>query len=295
MDKNGKPFLKWAGGKTQLMDVIFQNLPSAKIDTFIEPFIGSGAISFKMLSLHPEIRVVMNDINSDLINVYKVIKDNVSELISELKQIENEYYSLTDIESKKELFYKIRTEYNKRECLYKENSIMYAVYFIFLNKTCFNGLYRVNSKNGFNVPFGKYNKPCICNEALLYTDSELLQRAIIINGDYSETLEYIKGETFFYFDPPYKPISETAKFNSYSADTFDDNQQIRLKEFCDSLSNKGFKFMLSNSDPKSVDSQNNFFDLLYSNYRIQRVDAKRNINSKGDSRGIIKELLITNY
>ncbi len=292
----GKPFLKWAGGKTQLIDIIFQNLPSNNIGTFIEPFIGSGAVAFRMLSLYPEIKVIINDINSDLINVYRVIKDNVSELITELKLLEKEYIS-KDIECKKEFFYEIRNEYNKRDNFYKKISIKNASYFIFLNKTCFNGLYRVNSKNGFNVPFGKYSNPCICNENLLNIDCELLQRAIILNGDYSLTFDYtsLDGDTLFYFDPPYKPISATSSFNSYSADIFDDSQQIRLKDFCDKLSSNNIKFILSNSDPKSVDIQNNFFDELYSNYKIQRVNAKRNINSKGNGRGEIKELLICNY
>lgn len=292
----GKPFLKWAGGKTQLLDIIYKNLPSSNIETFIEPFIGSGAVTFRMLSLHPNIRVVINDINSDLINVYRVIKSNVTELIAELKLLEKKYISL-DQEGKKEFFYEIRNEYNKRDSLYKGVSVQNAAYFIFLNRTCFNGLYRVNSKNRFNVPFGKYSNPCICNEDLLSIDSELLQRVTILNGDYSSTLDYASsdGNTLFYFDPPYKPISATSSFNSYSADIFDDNQQIRLKEFCDGLSSNNIKFLLSNSDPKSIDIQNNFFDTLYNAYRIQRVNAKRNINSKGSGRGEIKELLICNY
>lgn len=293
----GKPFLKWAGGKTQLMDIILQNLPHCNIGTFIEPFIGSGAVAFRMLSLYPDIRVIINDINSDLINVYRVIKENVTGLITELKLLEKEYNTSQDLECKKEFFYEIRNEYNKRDSSYKGVSIRNASYFIFLNKTCFNGLYRVNSKNGFNVPFGKYSNPCICNENLLNIDSSLLQRAIILNGDYSLTFDYasLDGDTLFYFDPPYKPISATSNFNSYSADTFDDTQQIRLKDFCDKLSSNNIKFILSNSDPKSVDAKNDFFDILYKEYQIQRVNAKRNINSKGNARGEIKELLICNY
>lgn len=292
----GRPFLKWAGGKTQLMDIIFRNLPPSNIEIFIEPFIGSGAIAFRMLSLYPNIKVIINDINLDLINVYRVIKDYVTELISELHFLEKEYKS-QDLEGKKIFFYKIRDEYNNRDSSDKEISIKNASYFIFLNKTCFNGLYRVNSKNKFNVPYGKYVNPCICNEALLNIDSKLLQRAIILNGDYSLTFDYanLDGKTLFYFDPPYKPISATSNFNSYSTDAFDDNQQIRLKKFCDKLSSHNIKFILSNSDPKSIDMQNAFFDTLYNGYNIQRVNAKRNISSKGDGRGEIKELLICNY
>lgn len=292
----GKPFLKWAGGKTQLLDVIFQSFPTNYIDTFIEPFIGSGAVTFRMLSLFPNIKVIINDINSDLINVYRVIKNNVVELITELKLLEKEYLS-QEQEGRKEFFYVIRNEYNKRNSNYPEISVLDASYFIFLNKTCFNGLYRVNSKNKFNVPFGKYVNPNICNEDLLNHDSELLQRVIILNGDYSMTFKYasLDGGTLFYLDPPYKPISTTSSFNSYSADTFDDHQQMRLKDFCDRLSLNNMKFILSNSDPKSVDIKNDFFDVLYNDYKVQRVHAKRNINSKGNCRGKIKELLICNY
>lgn len=294
--RNGKPFLKWAGGKGQLLEDIIANFPSCilDIDTFIEPFIGSGAVSFKMLTLYPHLNVIVNDINCDLINVYKAIKYKVSDLISELKYLQKEYLAF-DEENRKKLFYEIRSEYNGRNGNYKDVSVKLASYFIFLNRTCFNGLYRVNSKNGFNVPFGKYANPKICDEETLNNDSFLLQRVKILNGDYAKTIEYASSKTLFYFDPPYKPISATASFNSYSADSFDDKQQIRLKEFCDQLTESNIKFLLSNSDPKSLNDENNFFDELYKEYYIQRVNAKRNINSKGNCRGEIKELLIRNY
>lgn len=293
----GKPFLKWAGGKGQLIESIAAYLPKnmEEIAVYIEPFVGSGAVMFWILSKYPDLLVVINDLNSDLINVYNSIKYNVTDLISELKYIEKEYKSLETSDSKKEFYYQLRAEYNDRNFNYSEISAKMAALFIFLNRTCFNGLYRVNSKNGFNVPFGKYTNPKICDEQTLYDDSRLLDRVEILNGDYSETLKYGDQNTLFYFDPPYKPISETSNFNSYSSEVFADAQQIKLKKFCDTITAQGAKFILSNSDPRSVNCNNTFFDELYGNYEIIRVNAKRNINAKGNQRGEIKELLIRNF
>ena len=293
----GKPFLKWAGGKRQLIDTIATKLPNMdNIDTYIEPFVGSGAVMFWLISHYPNIRqVVINDINTELINLYISIKYDVEGLITVLKSLDTDYRVRQTQEERSEYYYQIRTEYNSRDLESKERNVRLAALFIFLNRTCFNGLYRVNGKNLFNVPFGKYANPRIVDEDNLRNDNQLLQKVTILNSDYAETLQYVTDRAFYYLDPPYKPISETSSFNSYSSTSFDDKQQIRLKEFCDNIDAHHGKFMLSNSDPKSVDQTNTFFDDLYGAYNIHRVLAKRKINVKGDKRGEINELLITNF
>ena len=292
---SAKPFLKWAGGKTQLLNEIEKNLPkyfSKNNYTFIEPFVGSGAVMFWLLNKYPNIKnVIINDINKDLTDCYLTIKNEVSALINVLSKWEKEYHTLNDsIEKRKEYYYEKRVLYNRR----KSTKLTQSALFIFLNRTCFNGLYRVNSKNEFNVPIGSYKKPQICNSENLKSVSKLLQRVTILNGDYSETLKHTSDNTLFYFDPPYKPLSETSSFNSYSKDEFDDKQQIRLKEFCDKLDNEKHQWILSNSDVKGKDATNNFFDDLYKRFNIIRVDARRNINANPTKRGKLTELLITN-
>ncbi len=293
----GKPFLKWAGGKGQLIDAIVAHLPNmGNINTYVEPFIGSGAVMFWLVSHYPNItQVVINDLNTELVNLYQSIKYDVEGLITELKALDSEYKAKPTQDEKSEYYYQIRTEYNSRDLTNNDRNIRLAALFIFLNRTCFNGLYRVNGKNLFNVPFGKYVNPKICDEDNLRNDNKLLQRVEVLNGDFAETLQFLNDKSFYYLDPPYKPISETSSFNSYSSMTFDDEQQIRLKEFCDYINEHSGKFMLSNSDPKSVDESNTFFDDLYAVYNIHRVLAKRNINANGNGRGEINELLITNY
>lgn len=294
-NKIAKPFLKWAGGKTQLLNKIEKHLPdSINTDsfTYIEPFVGSGAVLFWMLEKYPNLeKAVINDINEDLINSYLTIKYNVKDLIDILKKWEVEYHSLANnLEAKKEYYYEKRTLFNARS---SEQTLQSAI-FIFLNRTCFNGLYRVNRKNEFNVPIGSYKRPQICNEENLLAVSEVLQRVEILNGDYSETINYIDANTFFYFDPPYKPLSETSSFNSYAKDEFDDAEQIRLKEFCDLLDEQNHKWILSNSDVKGKDINNNFFDDLYAAFNIFRVNARRSINANPNKRGKLTELLISN-
>lgn len=293
-----KPFLKWAGGKSQLIPAIHSALPSDfKLQnnlTYIEPFIGSGAILFWILQKFPAIkRAVISDINSDLTNAYIFIKEKPLILIKALQKIEKLYFKLTAEEDKKQFFLVKRSEFNTR----KLNTLESTVLLIFLNRTCFNGLYRVNSKNHFNVPFGKYEKPKICDGNNLMLISKVLQKVTILNGDYQDTIQYVTDNTFFYLDPPYRPLSKTSSFNAYAKHVFDDNQQIRLKEFCDKLTDKNYKWMLSNSDPKNVNINDNFFDELYSgdSIFIDRVKAKRMINSNSNKRGNINELLITNY
>lgn len=291
-----KPFLKWAGGKTQLIKEIEKILPSNIIKknfTYIEPFVGSGAVMFWMLNNFPNIKkVVINDINVDLINTYNIIALKPKEIISLLKQLENEFYSLlNNNDAKKNYYYEKRNLYNLRT----ENKSTQAALFIFLNRTCFNGLHRVNKKNEFNVPMGDYKKPIICDSENIMAVNKVLQKVEILCGDFEQTLECAEENTLFYFDPPYKPLSLTSSFNSYSNNEFSDTEQIRLNKFCNKLDCLNYDWILSNSDVKGKDVNDNFFDDLYADFNIQRVDARRNINANPEKRGFLKELLINNY
>jgi len=294
--KIAKPFLKWAGGKTQLINDIQKALPTEianKPFTYIEPFVGSGAVLFWMLSKYPNLKkAVINDINNDLINTYKTIANKPNELISLLTDLQAQYHSINSNEEEEKLYY-----YNKRE-LYNTratDTTTQAALFIFLNRTCFNGLYRVNAKNGFNVPKGKYNNPTICDAENIMAVSNALQKVEILSGDYQQTLDFATKNSFFYFDPPYKPLSNTSSFNAYAKDVFDDAEQIRLRDFCTTIAALGHKWMLSNSDVKGKDSNDTFFDEIYNDYFITRVRARRSINANADKRGELNELLITNY
>jgi len=294
---NPKPFLKWAGGKAQLINPISESLPkhlySSKNLIYVEPFIGSGALLFWFLRTFPNTRkAIINDINPDLYKAYCVIKDEPENLIKELSSLQTKYYSLKNEDERKFFFLTKREDFNTRNLDSLKNSAL----LIFMNRTCFNGLYRVNSKGLFNVPFGKYKNPKICDTDTIRCDSQLLQKVTILNGDYSETLNYIDSKnTFFYFDPPYKPISKSSSFNAYAAASFGDKEQERLRDFCKKIDSLGHLFLLSNSDLKNYDSENEYFDYLYRDFDIKRVKAKRSINSNSTKRGKIFELLISNY
>ena len=291
MEKTAKPFIKWAGGKTQLLHEIDSAIPE-KLKysnfTYIEPFVGGGAVLFWILQKYPNIKkAIINDINTDLINSYRTIKENVEKVIIVLRNWEKEYHLLSDKpEEKKEYYYLKRKLFNSR----KSDLITQTALFIFLNRTCFNGLYRVNKKNEFNVPIGSYKKPMICDEENLRAVSQVLKKVTILNGDFENTLKYAENNTLFYFDPPYKPLSKTSSFNSYSKIEFDDNEQTRLAKFCEKIDFLGYQWVLSNSDVK-----NDFFDKLYAKFNIKRVLAKRYINSNPNKRGELTELLITNF
>lgn len=280
MKKIAKPFLKWAGGKTQLVPDIERTLPTNITQTnftYIEPFVGSGAVLFWMLNNFPKLKnAVINDINEDLINTYRIIANKPKELISILQILQDEYHNLEGNEDNKKLYYYQKRElYNTR----KEEQSSQAALFIFLNRTCFNGLYRVNRKNEYNVPIGGYKKPTICDKENILAVSEALQKVEILCGDFEQILEYTSENSLFYFDPPYKPLSETSSFNSYAKDEFNDSEQIRLKDFCSKLDMLNHTWILSNSDVKGKDENDNFFDDLYSEFNIQRVEAKRSINA----------------
>lgn len=291
-----KPFIKWVGGKSQLIEQLDKQLP-ADFDnwenvTYIEPFVGGGAMLFYLLQRYPNIKyAVINDINSDLTTCYQTVRDMPEQLILSLCDIESAYLGLQSEDARKEFFLTARERYNQKNLDPIENTTL----FFFLNRTCFNGLYRVNKKGLFNVPFGKYVNPTICNSEIIRKDSELLQRVEILNGDFEATFEYAKGNTLFYFDPPYRPLSDTSSFKDYSKESFNDDAQERLKEFCDKIHKAGFKFMLSNSDCKGMNEKDNFFDTLYGAYKIERVWASRSINSVPSKRGKLTEILVHNY
>lgn len=291
-----KPFIKWVGGKGQLIEQLEALLPADFTErenvTYIEPFVGGGAMLFYMLQTYPNIKsAVINDINPDLTLCYQVVRDSPTELIDSLKEIQSQYYALKTEEERKTFFLEQRDRFNTKSL----NAIDNCTLFFFLNRTCFNGLYRVNKAGRFNVPFGKYVTPTICDAATIYADSKLLQRVEIMTGDFEQTFDKIKGNTFFYFDPPYRPLSNTSSFNDYTKEDFNDDAQIRLKLFCDRLNEIGINFMLSNSDCLGKNGTDRFFDDLFINYKIERVWASRNINSVASKRGKLTEILIRNY
>ena len=295
-----RPVLKWAGGKGQLLEQIEQKLPLKLkmngIKRYIEPFVGGGAVLFDIYNRYNIQEAFLFDINPELVILYNVIKRDVENLITELTKIQTEYKHTDDT---KAYYYARRDEYNDFDKnvdanVYRTSFVRRAALTIFLNRTCFNGLFRVNSKNKFNVPMGKYTNPRILDEENLRNVSEALQIATIMQADFGVTPDYAKADTFIYYDPPYRPIRETSSFNSYAVGDFDDEEQKRLKSVFDACNQMGALQMLSNSDPTNyVDDP--FFDDLYKDYKINRILAKRLINSKADGRDAIRELLITNY
>lgn len=291
-----KPFVKWAGGKGGLIPTLEMLLPSdlARIDglTYIEPFVGGGAMLFFMLRKFGNIRkAVINDLNSDLVNAYKMVRDCPEELVGSLSAIEKPYFDIAEETGRKEFYLAMRRRFNAGGLTAVER----ASCLIFLNRTCFNGLYRVNSKGEFNVPFGRYKNPKICDADTIYADSRLLQKVEIICGDFEQVAGYVSGNTFVYLDPPYRPIDATSSFTSYTKEGFDDSEQVRLKKFFDRLTASGCFAMLSNSDGSCRNPEDTFFDDLYRDYRIRRVCASRSVSAKADKRGKLTELLISNY
>ncbi|MER3492173.1 MAG: modification methylase [Mastigocladus sp. ERB_26_2] len=298
-----KPFLKWAGGKGQLLEQIEKFLPdelgSGSIKRYIEPFIGGGALFLYIANTYEIEEFVISDINSELVIVYKTIQKNVEKLIETLQEIQKKYLSL-DNDERNLYFYQIRSQFNWRRHqinfqFYSQEWIERTAQIIFLNRTCFNGLFRVNSKGDFNVPVGRYKDPTICDPDNLRVVAQILQKTQILHGDFTQCEELVDNKTLVYFDPPYRPISQTANFTSYSQYSFDDAEQLRLRDFFRVLDKKGAKLILSNSDPKNEDLNDNFFELAYKGYRIERLKAKRNINSNASKRQQINELLIMNY
>jgi len=283
-----KPFLKWAGGKTQLLEQIRSHLPQSLYQrdfTYIEPFVGSGAVLLWMLRAFPNIKkAVIADINQDLIQTWKNIARTPLAIIGILQTLQNEYYAIERNEvQKKEYYYAKRALFNART----SDSLTQSALLLFLNRTCFNGLYRVNRSNEYNVPIGSYKRPMICDAQNILAVSELLGKVEIICVDFEKTLKYAEENSFFYLDPPYKPLNETSSFTAYAANKFNDAEQIRLHRFCQKLNEYGCQWLLSNSD-------HHFFDNIYSHFQRQRVIARRSINSNPSKRGELTELLIKN-
>jgi DNA adenine methylase len=269
------PVVKWVGGKRQLLQDISKHIPD-KFSTYYEPFLGGGAVLFH---LQPN-RAVVNDINEELINIYTVIRDNLEELIKDLKKHKNEA----------DYFYEIRELDRDKKKYSQLSNIKKASRIIYLNKTCYNGLFRVNQQGEFNAPFGRYKNPNIVNETTLRAVSNYFNKAKITFkcGDFEEAVKGIRKGSFVYFDPPYDPVSDSANFTGYDKGGFDREEQTRLKKLCDKLDTQGIKFLLSNSATE-------FILELYKDYNITIVQANRAINSRGDKRGKIDEVLVKNY
>ena len=289
-----RPFLKWAGGKGQLLTEIAKYYPfdGKNITRYAEPFVGGGAVLFDILAKYELEAVYISDINAELINTYRAVRDNVSELIGRLQKMQAVYLPL-DSEARRKVYITNRERFNSIT-LGSAVNVEKAALMIFLNRTCFNGLYRVNKKGLFNVPIGSYRNPLICDTENLQAVSQKLQNVEIVCGDYTKAADFIDRHTFVYFDPPYRPLTETANFTSYTDVEFDDDEQIRLAAFVNMMGVKGAKVVVSNSDPKNSNSNDDFFDRLYSIYNICRVAAPRMINSNSSARGKISELLISN-
>lgn len=267
-----KPFIKWAGGKRSLIEELLNNIPK-NFNNYFEPFIGGGALYFKLLKEGS----YLSDINPELINVYRVIRDDVEGLILDLKKHvydKGYYYQIRGLDR--------NDEYISLSNLKKASRLVY------LNRVGFNGLYRVNKKGEFNVPFGRYKNPLICDEDNLRACSKVLKTAKISCGSFSKIINFVSRNDFVYLDPPYIPLSKTSKFTSYSKEKFDDSMQEELKNLCAELNKRGVKFLLSNSYSESSLS-------LYKEFNVSRVFAPRNINAKSSSRGAIPEILVKNY
>lgn len=298
-NKFAYPVLKWAGGKGQLLSQLSEKFPDklrcGAIKKYIEPFVGGGAVFFDIANSYYFEKAYLFDVNPELIILYNVIKYNVIELIEQLDNMQNAYFASDD---KKNFYYQMRTEYNQFDKDINANDyslsfIRRAALTIFLNRTCFNGLFRVNSKGLFNVPVGSYKNPRILDKNNLLAVSNVLAKAEILQADFSKTLEFADENTFVYYDPPYRPLN-SASFTTYAVESFNDSEQIRLKKVFDQVHQYGALQMLSNSDPTNV-RDDPFFDNLYKNYNIYRVFAKRLINSNASGRSEIREILITNY
>lgn len=288
-----KPFIKWVGGKTQLLDEIRKLYP-AQTEKYCEPFVGGGAVLFDVLSRLGPKEVLINDINGELINTYCQIKTNCGDLIDVLADLQERYWNSSP-EENKSLFLEKRERFNSLKVNgNKKDNLEKAVLFIFLNKTCFNGLFRVNSKGLFNVPFNNAKKPLLCDVENLKVCSELLQNVKMSVGNYAQCKNFIDSKTFVYIDPPYRPLTETAAFTSYNENGFGDKEQIELAQFIEEISERRAIVVTSNSDPKNVCENDNFFDRLYKKFSIKRVSASRMINSNAKKRGAINELLISN-
>lgn len=297
--KGPKPFLKWVGGKTQLLSALENRLPfdfCKTVRVYAEPFVGGGALLFWLLGrgMRPE-RVVINDSNRDLANAYRTVRDHAADLIAELDAMQTAYRAQADEEARRAFFLRIRAEYNAGACELASVPVRRTAQLLFLNRTCFNGLYRVNARGEFNVPFGRYVNPCICDAETIRADSVALAGVEILDGDFADALAEAGRGWFVYLDPPYRPLSRTSSFCDYTQGGFDDDEQRRLAAVCRELDAKGARWLLSNSDPKGTDPGDSFFEDLYAGFDIRGVRASRMPNADPSKRGKLGELLISNY
>ncbi len=306
--KKAKPFLKWVGGKGQLLDRLSQLFPAAlaqgKINAYHEPFLGGGAMFFHVMQNYPVKKAFLRDVNPELVLAYQVVQRDVGRLVERLGRMERDYLKL-DETRRKVHYLKVREAFNTQLAgmdfkKYSDAWVARAAQILFLNKTCYNGLFRVNQRGGFNVPVGRYARPSILDEENLVAASSVLAKAEIRLGDFAEAPgldKRVSAGSFIYFDPPYRPISQTARFTAYSAMQFGDDAQARLAELFHALDRPGVYQMLSNSDPKNTDPSDEFFEKLYAKYGslIRRIPATRSINSDATRRGPINEIVITNY
>lgn len=304
--RQARPFLKWAGGKRQLLGQLQAYFPSELngkeiIKRYYEPFLGSGAVFFWVKQNCKLEEAFINEFNPEIYFCYVAIQSNVEKVIKSLKALQMKYHTL-DEAAQEEWYYQIRHKYNttRKDVDFKKSDgkrhIERAALTIFLNRTCFNGLYRVNSSDDFNVPFGRYKNPTICDVDNLRAVSRLLEGVEITNDDFSVVVRQIKKHSFVYFDPPYRPLNKTSNFTSYSANEFNDKEQERLANVFKKLNKvDDVKIMLSNSDPKNENKGDNYFEHLYAGFRIERLKAKRMINCNALRRGEINEILVMNY
>ena len=299
MENMARPFLKWAGGKRQLISEIEARLPSDidECSSYVEPFIGGGAVLFHLLESRRFDEVHISDLNPELVLCYRTLQEDADEVIKHLSQMIESYPS--EQEDRKESYYAIREDWNsdvgKIPSLSKTRMAKRTAQTLFLNKTCFNGLFRVNRKGEFNVPIGSYVNPSFPSSEDLLEVQKALQGITIHEAPFEECESWVSKDSFVYFDPPYRPLSDTANFVSYAKGDFNDQDQERLATLFRELDQKGAKVLLSNSDPKNTVPEDDFFDDLYSGFTIDRVEANRAINSNPDRRGAITELLIRNY
>jgi DNA adenine methylase len=300
---HARPFLKWAGGKTQLLKQISKRLPTemkyGEITNYVEPFVGGGAVFFYLGQRFDFNHSSIFDANEEIILSYRVIKKSTNKLIQELESLESEYISGCN-EERERLFYRIRHIFNQKKPeinfqKYDPGWVTRAAYSIFLNRTCYNGLFRMNRKGEFNVPFGRYKNPQILDKNNLRDVAGVLKTTHIIPGDFTKCKRFVDSKTFVYLDPPYRPLNNTSSFTAYSKDGFSDKDQDRLAGFFKELDKKGAKIMISNSDPRNENPNDSFFDELYADFTVERVPARRIINCNGSLRGEINELIITNY
>ena len=292
-----RPFLKWAGGKGQLLHEIERYYPfdGKTITKYAEPFVGGGAVLFDILDRFDLEAVYISDINPQLMNAYQVIRDEVDKLIDLLAGYQREYQPM-DTEERRQYYTNKREQFNSLIISCDDKARVYeAALMIFLNRTCFNGLYRVNRHGLFNVPIGSYKNPLICDEANLRAVSDKLKNVQIVCGDYRLSANFIDSNTFVYFDPPYRPLTQTSSFTAYSENAFGDAEQKELAVFVNEMDKRGAKIVVSNSDPQNANAEDYFFDEIYVGHNIIRVAASRMINSNSEARGKIKELLISNF